>query len=76
MTPVVVRVNDVYLQKEPIGAIEYGPMLFSFQYPDNVVENILFPYIYFDQKVFALVQEKNENLLRIYQEQKNKGDRN
>jgi uncharacterized protein len=40
MTPTIVRVKDVYFQKEPLQAIECGPLLFSIRYPEfwNPVE--------------------------------------
>lgn len=44
--------------------------------PILLVETILFPHMYFDQTVFALLREKNEVLYRIYTEQKKKGDKN
>jgi hypothetical protein len=44
--------------------------------PILLVENIFFPHMNFDQVVFEQIREKNETLQRIYQEQKNKGDRN
>ncbi len=43
--------------------------------PIILVENILYPYMYFDQKVFALVNEKNAILKKMFREQKRKGDR-
>ena len=33
MTPTVVNVKDIYFQKEPLRAIEYGPLVFSLKYP-------------------------------------------
>jgi hypothetical protein len=33
MTPTVVNVKDVYFQKEPLQAIECGPLIFSLKYP-------------------------------------------
>ena len=33
MTPTLVRVKDVYFQKEPLRAIECGPLVFSVKYP-------------------------------------------
>ncbi|WP_423127598.1 SGNH/GDSL hydrolase family protein [Gaoshiqia sp. Z1-71] len=44
--------------------------------PILMVETILFPHMYFDQTVYTLLHEKNKTLARIFQEQKNKGDRN
>ena len=44
--------------------------------PVLLVENNHFPHMYFDQTIFALVQQKNETLKRIYAEQKKKGDSN
>ncbi|WP_372948771.1 SGNH/GDSL hydrolase family protein [Mariniphaga sp.] len=44
--------------------------------PIILVENILYPHMYFDQKVFALINEKNDTLNRIFQEQKKRGDKN
>ncbi|MDP2887610.1 MAG: SGNH/GDSL hydrolase family protein [Bacteroidota bacterium] len=38
--------------------------------PILLVETILFPHMYFDQTVFALLQEKNEVLKKIYTDQK------
>jgi len=38
--------------------------------PVLLVENIHFPYMYFDQTVFSMVQEKNATLQRIYSCQK------
>lgn len=49
------------------------------KHPDTpiiLVENILYPHMYFDQKVFALINEKNDTLNRIFREQKGKGDKN
>ena len=34
MTPTLVKVNDVYFQKEPLQAIECGPLLFALRYPE------------------------------------------
>lgn len=42
--------------------------------PILLVETILFPHMYFDQTVFALLREKNEVLKKIYTDQK-KNDR-
>jgi uncharacterized protein len=33
MTPTLVSVKDIYFQKEPLKAIEYGPLVFSIKYP-------------------------------------------
>ncbi len=44
--------------------------------PIIMVENILYPYMYFDQNVYKLVLEKNETLNRIYNELRKKGDKN
>lgn len=44
--------------------------------PILLVETILFPHRHFDQTVFALLQQKNETLQRIFTEQKKGGDRN
>jgi DUF1680 family protein len=33
MTPTLVSVKDIYFPKEPLQAIEYGPLVFSFKYP-------------------------------------------
>jgi len=44
--------------------------------PIILVENILYPHMYFDQKVFVLINEKNDTLNRIFREQKSKGDKN
>ncbi len=44
--------------------------------PILLVETILFPYMYFDQTVYKLLQEKNETLTRIFKKQKAKGDKN
>ncbi len=35
MTPNIVKVNDVYFEKEPLRAVECGPLLFSFRFPEN-----------------------------------------
>ena len=34
MTPTIVKVKDVYFQKEPLQAIECGPLLFALRYPE------------------------------------------
>jgi hypothetical protein len=34
MTPTLVSVKDIYFQKEPLQAIEYGPLVFSLKYPE------------------------------------------
>jgi lysophospholipase L1-like esterase len=44
--------------------------------PIILVENILYPHMYFDQNVFTLINKKNETLNRIFREQKKKGDKN
>jgi len=44
--------------------------------PILLVENIHFPYMYFDQAVFSEVEGKNATLQRIYSGQKKNGDRN
>lgn len=44
--------------------------------PIILVENILYPHMYFDKNVNNLLKEKNEALKRIFQEQRKKGDRN
>jgi lysophospholipase L1-like esterase len=44
--------------------------------PIILIENILYPYMYFDQKLFALLNEKNELLKQIFQEEKKNGDKN
>lgn len=44
--------------------------------PIILIENILYPHMYFDQKLFALLNEKNELLKQIFQEEKKKGDKN
>lgn len=44
--------------------------------PIIMIENILYPHMYFDQKLFALLNEKNELLKQIFQEEKKKGDKN
>lgn len=33
MTPVIVRVNDVYFPKQPLHAVECGPLVFALKYP-------------------------------------------
>ena len=43
--------------------------------PILLVESILFPHMYFDQTVYALLQEKNATLGKIYTEQKKKHDK-
>jgi len=43
--------------------------------PILMVENILFPHMYFSQSVFKNIREKNECLKKIYLELKSKGDR-
>ena len=44
--------------------------------PILLVENIHFPYMYFDQTIFSMIQEKNATLQKIYLSQKKMGDRN
>lgn len=44
--------------------------------PIIVIENIIYPYMYFDLHVNAVITKKNEILERIFQEQKKNGDRN
>lgn len=44
--------------------------------PIILIENILYPFMYFDQNVQNTIKEKNETLKRIFQEQKKSGDRN
>jgi uncharacterized protein len=34
MTPTIVSVKDIYFQKEPLRAIECGPLVFSLKYPE------------------------------------------
>jgi uncharacterized protein len=34
MVPAIIKVNDVYFQKEPLRTIECGPLLFAFRYPE------------------------------------------
>lgn len=43
--------------------------------PIVLIENILYPHMYFDQYVYFSIQKKNETLKRIFLEQKKKGDR-
>ncbi len=43
--------------------------------PILLVETVLFPHMYFDQTVFALLHEKNATLKKIFDEQIKKGDR-
>ena len=43
--------------------------------PILLVETILFPHRIFDQSVYALLQEKNSTLKRIFNDQKRNGDR-
>lgn len=43
--------------------------------PILLVESILFPHMYFDQTVYALLKEKNAALQKIYAEQKRKHDK-
>ena len=44
--------------------------------PIILIENILYPHMYFDQKLFALLNEKNILLKQIFQKEKKKGDKN
>lgn len=44
--------------------------------PIILIENILYPHIYFDSNINNLIQKKNEMLKRIFLEQKRNGDRN
>lgn len=44
--------------------------------PILMVENPLYPHMYFSQSVFKNINEKNADLRRIYLDQKGKGDRN
>lgn len=44
--------------------------------PIILVENIFYPHMYFDQKVFKSIQEENATLKRIFQERKKDGDKN
>jgi len=34
MTPTIIKVTDVYFQKEPLQAVECGPLLFALRYPE------------------------------------------
>lgn len=43
--------------------------------PILMVESILFPHRYFDQKIYTLLEQKNATLKNIYLEQKKKGDK-
>jgi hypothetical protein len=45
------------------------------QIPVILVENILYPHMYFDQEVFSFIREKNEILSRIYKAGRKNGDR-
>ncbi len=44
--------------------------------PIILVENILYPHMYFNQNVFSLINEKNTILKQIFLGQKKKGDKN
>lgn len=44
--------------------------------PILLIENIYFPYIYFDNSVYAKIGDKNLELKKIYDAQKQKGDKN
>ncbi|MFV0592429.1 MAG: SGNH/GDSL hydrolase family protein [Draconibacterium sp.] len=44
--------------------------------PIIMIENILYPHMYFDQKVHQAVTDKNKALKQIFEAQKKKGDRN
>ncbi|MFA5533369.1 MAG: SGNH/GDSL hydrolase family protein [Mariniphaga sp.] len=44
--------------------------------PIFLVENINYPFMYFDQQVYLNINEKNKALSRIFKEQKKKGDKN
>lgn len=44
--------------------------------PILLIESILFTHINFDRKIDAVVKEKNKTLVKIYKEQKEKGDKN
>lgn len=43
--------------------------------PVILVENILYPHMYFDQDVSSFIRKKNEILSRIYKEKRKQGDR-
>ena len=43
--------------------------------PILLVETILFPHRNFDQSIYALLQEKNSTLIKIFNDQKSTGDR-
>lgn len=45
------------------------------QTPVLLVENILYPHMYFDKNVFSLIGDKNKTLKKIYTTRKEKGDR-
>jgi hypothetical protein len=54
---------DIIRQKQP-------------ETPIILVENILYPHMYFNKNVFNGIHEKNSALKNIYSEQKKKGDKN
>lgn len=43
--------------------------------PIILIENILYPFMYFDQNVYKSIQEKNETLKRIFDVRKKMGDK-
>ncbi len=43
--------------------------------PVLLVENILYPHMYFDRNVFSLIGDKNKILKKIYSARKDQGDR-
>ncbi len=44
--------------------------------PIVMVENILYPHMYFDRNVYKTITDKNEALARVFREQKKRGDKN
>ena len=44
--------------------------------PIIVVENIIYPYMYFDQNVHQRIVDKNNSVKEVFEAQKKKGDRN
>jgi lysophospholipase L1-like esterase len=56
------RFVEIIREKKP-----YVPIL--------MVETILFPHMYFDQKVWSLLREKNATLQKIFLDQKKRDDR-
>lgn len=44
--------------------------------PVIMVENILYPHMYFDQNVFNTIKSKNERINKIYKTLKKEGDKN